>query len=423
MQHMIRFSKMTAILTLFALIWSNPLKSQTGFVMGDNGTLLRTSNGGLNWVTVQTGTTKTLWNSFFINQQNGWIAGGSYSGTSIILKTTDAGLTWNPQYAGSNGWMTGVFFLNTQTGFAVGSGGTVIRTTNSGVNWNTLNIGAGNTLFETIGFSDSLNGWISGWEGKLYKTSNGGNNWTSIVSGTSSNLYTSFIQSSGTAWFSGSNGVLIRTSNAGLNWSIIPTGATVEFFSLIFYENQGWLCGNGGTMLHSIDFGSTWIGQFVSTNVRLETVDFVNANTGWVVGGFGGNSVFKTINGGINWIQQTVNTTVQLFSVNFLKPPIGILPISGVVPANYELYQNYPNPFNPVTKFRFDVPNNNGSPENIVLKIYSEIGEEVATLLDRRLSPGTYEVDWDASKYGSGIYFCRLQSENFAKTIRMSLIK
>ncbi len=414
---------MAVLLTLFTLLWSNTLNSQTGFIMGDNGTLFRTSDGGLNWAVIQSGTTKTLWNSFFINQQMGWIAGGSYTGTSIIIKTTDGGLSWNPQYAGSNGWMTGMFFLNTQTGFGVGSGGTVVKTTNSGLNWGTLNIGAGITLFETIGFSDSLNGWISGWEGKLYKTTNGGNNWTSIVSGTSSNLYTSFIQPSGTAWFSGSNGILIRTSNAGINWSIIPTGATVEFFSLIFYANQGWLCGNGGSMLHSTDFGNTWTGQFVSTNVRLETVDFINANTGWVVGGFGGTVIFKTTNAGTNWVQQTINTTQKLYSVNFLKPPIGIQQISGTVPRSFELYQNFPNPFNPLTKFRFDVPNTNGAKGNFIIKIFSEIGEELETVVNGELSPGKYEADWDGSRYGSGVYFCRMTGGDLSKTIRMTLIK
>ena len=61
--------------------------------------------------------------------------------------------------------------------------------------------------------------------------------------------------------------------------------------------------------------------------------------------------------------------------------------------------------------------------ENVSLKIFNSLGQEIATLINEKQSPGTYSVDWNASDYSSGIYFYRLQTDNFTETKRMTLIK
>ncbi|MDD5362109.1 MAG: T9SS type A sorting domain-containing protein [Ignavibacteria bacterium] len=85
--------------------------------------------------------------------------------------------------------------------------------------------------------------------------------------------------------------------------------------------------------------------------------------------------------------------------------------ISAVVPGEYKLYQNYPNPFNPVTKIKFDVPENGKlKPENgiTIIKVYDLLGREIKTLVNEKLNPGSYEVTFDGSRLSSGIYFYRL---------------
>ncbi|HMQ70367.1 MAG TPA: Omp28-related outer membrane protein [Ignavibacteria bacterium] len=89
------------------------------------------------------------------------------------------------------------------------------------------------------------------------------------------------------------------------------------------------------------------------------------------------------------------------------------------IATEYKLSQNYPNPFNPTTNFNFTIPKN----ENVSLKIYDVLGNEVETLVDGQLNAGTYGVEFDGSKYASGIYFYRLSSGNFVETKRMNLIK
>jgi hypothetical protein len=103
---------------------------------------------------------------------------------------------------------------------------------------------------------------------------------------------------------------------------------------------------------------------------------------------------------------------------------IGVQQISNNVPAGYLLYQNYPNPFNPSTTIKFEIPAGVKS-ENLKVKIiiYDVLGEQVEVLLNESLTPGTYEVNWDASNHPSGLYLYSLSTEDFVQTRKMVLIK
>jgi hypothetical protein len=90
----------------------------------------------------------------------------------------------------------------------------------------------------------------------------------------------------------------------------------------------------------------------------------------------------------------------------------------------YKLEQNYPNPFNPSTKIRFEVPLSKGGLKGVVsLKVFDIIGREIATLVNEQLQPGSYEVIFDAEKLPSGIYFYKINVDNYTNTKRMLLIK
>jgi hypothetical protein len=107
----------------------------------------------------------------------------------------------------------------------------------------------------------------------------------------------------------------------------------------------------------------------------------------------------------------------------------GIIKNINTIPASFQLYQNYPNPFNPSSKIKFDIPNfsppftKGGQGGLTTLRIFDLLGREVATLVNERLSPGTYEVEWDGTNYPSGIYFYELKTNSYNETKRMVLIK
>ncbi len=88
-------------------------------------------------------------------------------------------------------------------------------------------------------------------------------------------------------------------------------------------------------------------------------------------------------------------------------------------PVNIFLHQNYPNPFNPSTTIEFSIPKT----EFVTVKIYNLLGQEVETLVAKKLNAGSYKYDWDAGKLASGIYMYRLEAGDFGETKKMVLIK
>jgi hypothetical protein len=98
------------------------------------------------------------------------------------------------------------------------------------------------------------------------------------------------------------------------------------------------------------------------------------------------------------------------------------------IPTSYVLYQNYPNPFNPSTKIKFDLQKSNFTLSgakglNVLLIIYDIIGQEIATLVNEQLKPGSYEVEWNASNFPSGVYYYKLTAGDFNESKKMVLVK
>jgi hypothetical protein len=98
---------------------------------------------------------------------------------------------------------------------------------------------------------------------------------------------------------------------------------------------------------------------------------------------------------------------------------IGIQPISGNIPKTFALDQNFPNPFNPVTNIKFGIP----KAGNVKLIVYDISGREVKRLVNQNLSAGYYNFDFNASNLASGVYFYRIEANNFTDVKKMVLVK
>ena len=180
--------------------------------------------------------------------------------------------------------------------------------------------------------------------------------------------------------------MLLRTTNSGVNWINLSAGTSNPLNSVYYVGNTSvYAAGINGTILKSTNGGVNWHGQNSGTNNILHCIYFVNLNTGYVVGVSG--TILKTTDGG------------EL---------VGIKPISEEIPQKFFLSQNYPNPFNPATKIKFSIPDVRSSNLDVRLVIYDIMGKEAASLVKEKLSPGNYEIVWDAGNYSSGIYFYKL---------------
>ncbi len=103
----------------------------------------------------------------------------------------------------------------------------------------------------------------------------------------------------------------------------------------------------------------------------------------------------------------------------------GVKKIKTEMPTKFELSQNYPNPFSKsgkgsaTTMIKYSLP----TASNVTLKVFNVLGEEVATLVDAFQHGGVYQVNFDANKLATGIYFYRIQAGNFVAVKKMLLVK
>lgn len=114
-----------------------------------------------------------------------------------------------------------------------------------------------------------------------------------------------------------------------------------------------------------------------------------------------------------------VDTIFNRLGARYHFIPTSSEEIVSQLPGVYELSQNYPNPFNPNTVIKFSIPENSF----VTIKIYDNTGALVKTLLNQEMDPGNHEVSFSGNTLASGVYFYRLECDNFTQTRKMILIK
>jgi hypothetical protein len=118
-------------------------------------------------------------------------------------------------------------------------------------------------------------------------------------------------------------------------------------------------------------------------------------------------------------IQHASITTLDMFTVGTFTNLTDVEESPMDVPVEFSLKQNYPNPFNPSTTIRYELP----KASHVTLTVYDLLGREVATLVNDVEEPGYKSVQWDASRFSSGVYFCRLTAGEFIQTRKLLLVR
>src|SRR4030095_7428304 len=131
------------------------------------------------WIRVPSPTTRWLTKCFLVDTVYGWAAGGS----GTIISTSNGGVNWQVQNSGINNFpIDDIFFINRRLGWAVANdysftGTLILKTTNGGLNWSNSRFQDTANILNTVYFIDSLTGFMSGFSGKIVKTTNAGVNW------------------------------------------------------------------------------------------------------------------------------------------------------------------------------------------------------------------------------------------------------
>jgi photosystem II stability/assembly factor-like uncharacterized protein len=279
-----------------------------GWVGTNLDTILRTTNGGDNWVKISTNTKEEVSKIFFINKDTGWCTSYSDAGNGIICKSTDGGLTWVKKHDAPI-TLQSIYFTNQNIGWAVGTaefvGGEVLKTTNGGDTWK-LNYLFGNDPIHPykILFTNEETGFVVGGEphGRVFKTTNSGIQWHEIQV-EPSNIYDTFLDISFSDPQNGLicslDGRLYRSNDEGENWNEVYTGKG-SFYAVVDRKPRYWIAG-GQSIFSSTDAGVNWFIQY-KNKVSFTGMSFVNDSLGWAVGTSGNYDsliILKTVNGGV----------------------------------------------------------------------------------------------------------------------------
>lgn len=315
----------------------------------------------------------------------------------VILKSIDSGDTWSPQNSGTTEFLVDVSFSDATHGTAVGSGGLVLRTTDGGTTWTPQTSGTTETL-RCVSFASASNGVIGGRETFL-TTANGGDTWVSEAT-----LMT--------IWDVNLVDLFNVTAVGGIQNIMARRGTRVPVYFQEFAARASD---------YSVEL--TWS---VASDEAIEGFRLYRREGGTRAASLTANLIPPNET---SYSDRDVRPAVQyeytLAAVNTdgsetLSRPVTVR----ISPAGPELLQNHPNPFNPTTTISFTLP----ARAHATLTIHNIEGRLVAKLVDGVIDDGIKEVTWDGTNSqgipaSSGVYFYRLKAGNQTLTKKMVLLK
>jgi photosystem II stability/assembly factor-like uncharacterized protein len=390
----------------------------------------KSTNSGVNWIDITGNLISnpepySVWavDGNVIYAADGGSNGGA-GGNARVWKTTNGGTTWTNilTTGGSLGFINGIVFSRTMPSFGFiqsdPPNGTpqpfwIAKTTDGGNNWAVTSAPSMSSTYGIFNTLVAIDNQFYGYgvypDPNVHITTDGGTTWNSRNLGITGNGTYGFAFSSdktyGIAVTENSLPTIGRTTNGGVNWSPVNTGSVTY---IDFWHRMKWVYGTsvcfltgetstGSIVKKSTDNGATWVTQTTPAVSGLMNIDLVNSS--------GSVYAYAVANDG-----KVIRLQQQLTGIN---------PVNSNIPADFTLHQNYPNPFNPVTKIKFALPNSG----NVKLVVFDLLGREVTALVNEQLNPGTYEVDWNASNYPSGVYYYQLIAGEYSETKKMILIK
>lgn len=372
------------------------------------------------WFNLTSGTTAALNGVWFTDSVTGYVVGANGS----MLKTTD-GISWFPISVSANDDFNSVVFVNDSTGFVVGTYG-IYKTSNSGNTWNLYTSAA--RLWDVF-FATQLVGYACGDSGVLYKTLDCGTTWNILPTSDPGSSYRGlYFLSADTGYIVSSVlfGSVMRTVDGGVNWVSVSGNLTGARDDVWFTDqNHGYIVASpGGSVVTTIDGGNNW--SFVSPGgPGLTSLEFLSDSVGYAVGGlaFSYGAIERTVDAGGTWNVQTVSAPGMLLDIYFATDSIGysvgengtiLKTLNGGISGLAELEPStlnicvYPNPVGTT----LGISNQSGKPTTVIFRNLS--GQEV----QRLVVTNRYTII-DTSLWTDGIYSLTFIRDSATRTEKL----
>lgn len=172
--------------------------------------LLTSTDGGLSW-SHKADMAEGLTGLQFASPSKGLVIGQN----GRILSTDDGGKTWTARFSGTGVALNRVVFTDASTAWVVGGDGTLLKSGDAGASWTRVLL-ATNATLSSIRFLDAQQGWIAGSNGTILLTRDGGKTWTPQFSGTQKALNEVFFVDGRTGWALGVDGAILSTGTGGI---------------------------------------------------------------------------------------------------------------------------------------------------------------------------------------------------------------
>src|SRR6059036_2485690 len=244
------------------------------------------------WSPVNSGTTSNLNGAILLDSGTGFVVGD----TGTILKSTDAGATWTPLTSGTSATLHGIYFLDPNEGIAVGDSGTIVRTTDGGAAWQSITSGVEDSL-RSVSFNGA-NGICGGDSQDILYSTDSGASWQIGQSGFFGGGFLGAQMLSATTGFvAGQNSIFQalvgKTTDGGVSWSFQnfyfdgnEGGCNdVFFFDQIIGLVSGTVFDGRGALARTTDGGLNWATAFYDQ--AIEGVVFPTVASGFAVGSGG----------------------------------------------------------------------------------------------------------------------------------------
>lgn len=413
--------------------------TDTGYIGGYQNIIMKTTDGGMSWTSMSVD-----YRISYINTIRFWDANHGlvvlYPVTMLV--TSDGGSTWGFAY-GIKQTVEDVCLADENTLYMVGGDEMISKSTNGGLMWDHIYSGTPFSKLLGVDFYNADYGIAGGENGKMLVTTDGGVNWTASNAGTTGSMHGVCIFDEGNAFTAGTPEQVYKSTDNGLTWvSDFNGGNTVELYRLLCTDNHtALICGSDGKFLINHDYvipveltgftaavngNNIQLSWSTATEINNAGFDILRSSDGnsWSKLGFVQGSGTKSTPTNYLFKDQKLTTGGYFYKLKQVDYN-GSFKYSNKVyafistPAKFSLEQNYPNPFNPVTTIMFSIPKE----VMVNITVFNVVGEKVCELKNEVMKPGYYQVDFDASKIASGVYFYRLQAGDFMITKKMNLLK